>query len=216
MKAGDPKAAVATAQAAEAELKRRGATGPAELSLVQAAASYRAGNLSGASSAAQQALDRPAGDPDTKPRAWFIRGLIAADQGDGATLSRAIAALGAAKSPDLLGDRLELQGRAALLGNQPAEALGDFEQSADKRRLSLDYRGMARSLSLAGDASLRLGRSADSANFFLRAGRSALLQGDKAMALPLLKRADELAKQTGQTTIVNEVTRLRREAAAAG
>ena len=50
-------------------------------------------------------------------------------------------------------------------------------------------------------------------DFFLRAGRSALLQGDTATATPLLKRAEDLGKQTGQTGIVDEVKRLRKVAA---
>jgi hypothetical protein len=69
-------------------------------------------------------------------------------------------------------------------------------------------------LSLAGDAALRSGRAADAADLFLRAGRSALLQGDAATATPLLKRAEDLGKQTGQTGIVEEVARLRKVAAA--
>ena len=81
-KAGDAKGAVATAQAAEAELDRRRTPVPAELSLVKAAASYRSGDSSGAMAAARQALDRQASDPDVVPRAWFIVGLVAADQDD--------------------------------------------------------------------------------------------------------------------------------------
>src|SRR5262249_27481016 len=124
------------------------------------------------------------------------------------------AALKPSKSADLEADRQELLGRAALIGNQPAAALTDFDQAAANRQQALDYRGMARTLALAGDASLRLDRTADAANYFLRAGRSALLQGDSAMGLLLLKRAEELARQTGQTSIVEEITRLRRDAAA--
>ena len=56
-------------------------------------------------------------------------------------------------------------------------------------------------------------RAADAADLFLRAGRSALLQGDTATALPLLKRAEDLARQTAQTSIVEEVARLRKAAA---
>ena len=186
---------------------------PAELFLVQAAAAYRNGDLGGAAAAAQDALDRPAKDPDTVPRAWFIRGLVAADRGDGAALDQAIAALPPAKQADLEADRQELQGRAALLGNRPADALALFEQSAANRQQALDYRGMARALSFAGDAALRSNRAAEAADFFLRAGRSSLLQGDTATALPLLKQAEDLARQTAQAGIVEEVARLRKAAA---
>ena len=75
---------------------------------------------------------------------------------------------------------------------------------------------MARTLSQAGQACVQLDRTADAANYFLRAGRSALLQGDNAMALPLLKRAEDLAARSGQTGIVDEISRLRRDASAKG
>ena len=214
MRAGDPKAAVATAQAAQVELERRRVAVPAELSLVRAAASYRAGDRVGAAAGAQQALAAKATDPDTGPRAWFIRGLVAADQGDRALLAQAIAALRTSKSADLEADRLELQGRAAMLDGQAAAALAAFEQAAANRQQALDYRGMARTLALAGDACITLDRTGDAASFFLRAGRSAALQGDTAMALPLLKRAEDLAVRSGQTGIVDEAVRLRREASA--
>ena len=214
MKAGDSKGAVATVRETRAELDRRRAAVPPELILVQAAASYRSGDLGAAAGAAQEVLDRGAKDPDVVRRAWFIRGLVAADRSDAAGLAQAIAALPPTKQADLEADRQELQGRAALLANDSAGALSLFEQSASNRQQALDYRGMARALSLAGDAALRSGRAADAADLFLRAGRSALLQGDTATATPLLKRAEDLGKQTGQTGIVEEVTRLRKVAAA--
>ncbi len=214
MKAGNAKGAIASVRSVQSELARRHAPVPAELSLVQAAASYRLGDADGATAAARQALERPAADVDTVPRAWFIRGLVAADRSDRTSLAEAMAALKPAKSADLEADRFELGGRAALLDNQPANALPQFVRSAAGRQQTLDYRGMARALSWAGDASLRLGREADAVDYFLRAGRSALLQGDSAMALPLLKRAEELARQSGQDSIVDEIVRLRRSAAA--
>jgi tetratricopeptide (TPR) repeat protein len=213
MRAGDPKAAIATAREARAELDRRRAPIPSELILVQAAASYRGGDLGGAFGLAQEVIDRGAKDPDAVPRAWFIRGLVAADRGDAAALAQSIAALPPSKQADIEADRQELQGRAALLDNRPAEALTLLEQSAANRQQALDYRGMARALSAAGDAALKSGRTADAADLFLRGGRSALLQGDSAMALPLLKRAEDLGRQTGQTSIVEEVARLRKVAA---
>ena len=215
MKAGDPKGAIATAREARGELVRRRAPVPPELILVQAAAAYRSGDLGGAASAAQEVLESGAKDQDAVRRAWFIRGLVAADRSDSAGLTQAITALSPpTKQADLEADRQELQGRAALLANDSAAALSLFEQSASNRQQALDYRGMARALSLAGDAALRSGRAADAADLFLRAGRSALLQGDMAMAAPLLKRAEDLGKQTGQTGIVEEVARLRKVAAA--
>ncbi len=86
--------------------------------------------------------------------------------------------------------------------------------AADQRRLALDYRGMARALSFAGDATLRQGRTEEAAVLFLRAGRSALLQGDAATGRGLLDRADSLAKQSGAAGVSAEVDRVRKAAAA--
>jgi hypothetical protein len=144
---------------------------------VQAAAAYRSGDGAGAYGAAQQVLDATPKDAETTARAWYIKGIVLAERGDGAGLRQAIAALPPSKSADLEADRQELQGRAALLDNRPGDAFAAFEQSAGNRQQALDYRGMARALALAGDAALRSNRAADAAVYFLRAGRSTLLQG---------------------------------------
>ena len=73
---------------------------------------------------------------------------------------------------------------------------------------------MARALSFAGDAVLRQGRPSEAAVLFLRAGRSALLQGDTATGRTLLDRADSLAKQSGATGVSAEVDRVRKAVAA--
>jgi tetratricopeptide (TPR) repeat protein len=213
MRAGDANSALATVRDARLDLERRRATVPPELFLVQAAAAYRIGDLSGADTAAQETIAHAPQDQDAKARAWFIRGLVAAEHSDATGLAQAIAALGATKQSDLQADRDELLGRAALLTNQPAEALGLFERSATSRQQALDYRGMVRALSLAGDAALRAGRNSEAAVFLLRGGRSALLQGDSTTGLTLLKRAEELARETLQSTIVDEVGRLRKATA---
>jgi tetratricopeptide (TPR) repeat protein len=213
MRAGDAKAAIATVRDAQRDLERRHAAVPAELFLVLAAASYRSNDFAAADSAARQALGRTSGDSDTAPRAWFIRGLVAAQRGDGQGLAQAIAALPPSKQADLQADREELEGRAALLDNRASEALALFQRAAANRQQALDYRGMARALSAAADAAQRAGQAAEAADLLLRAGRSALLQGDNATALPLLRRAEETARQTGQSGIVDEVARLRKAAA---
>ena len=213
MKAGDSKGALVTAREARTNLERRGAPVPAELFLVQAAAAYRLGDLAAADKAAQETLAIPSKDTDAAARAWFIRGLVAAQRADATSLGQAIAALPPSKQADLEADRDELMGRAALLAGRSGDALALFEKSAANRQQALDYRGMARALGLAGEASLRSGQTAAAADFYLRAGRSALLQGDNAAATPLLKQAEDLARQTAQPGIVNEVTRLRRAAA---
>lgn len=213
IRAGDPKAALLTTRTTQAELQRRQVAVPAELMLVQAAAAYRAGDIATAATAAQQALELKAHDADTAPRAWFIRGLVAAERGDGATLAQAIAAIPPSKQADIQADRQELVGRAALLDGKAGAALASFEQAAANRQQAIDYRGMARALALSGETSLKLGKPSEAAVFYLRAGRSSLLQGDTAAATPQLKRAEELARQTSQTGIVEEIARLRKAAA---
>ncbi|WP_421999131.1 hypothetical protein [Reyranella sp.] len=219
MRANDPRAAMATINEVRAELDRRGVATPAALFLAEAAAAYRNGAPDAALAALRPVLDDAGGDPDTLARAWFIRGLIAADRGDGATLSRAIGALTTRKpsaegASDFAADLAELQGRSALLQGRDVDALALFERAAADRQLALDYRGMARALAWAGDAAGRAGQTARAAGLYLRAGRSALLQGDPATARPLLERADSLARQTGQGDVVDEVQRLRKAAPA--
>ena len=148
--------------------------------LVQAAAAYRLGAADEALAAAQEVLARSPLDRETASRAWYIRGAVLADRGDAQGLAQALAAIPPSAQPDQEGDRLELSGRAALLAGASDRAARELEQAADQRRLALDYRGMARALALAGEAVLRQGRSGDAAVLFLRAGRSALLQGDVA------------------------------------
>jgi tetratricopeptide (TPR) repeat protein len=214
LRAGATEDAARTVRETRSELDLRRITPPADLILVQAAIDYRLGALDKALASTQEVLDRSPLNPEAAERAWYIRGAVLADQGDAQGLAQAIAALGAATQPDQQADRLELTGRAAVLRGTQEAAVTDFEQAADQRRLALDYRGMARCLALAGDASLRIGRTAAAAGLFLRAGRSAFLQGDTRTGLALLNRADQLARQTGLADIVADVERLKRSVAA--
>ena len=214
LRAGATEDAARTARETRHELELRRVAPPADLLLVQAAIDYRLGALDKALAFAQEVLDRTPLDPAAAERAWYIRGVVLADQSDAQGLAQAIAALRASTQPDQEADRLELTGRAAVLAGAEDAAVTAFEQAADQRRLALDYRGMARCLALAGDASLRTGRTAAAAGLFLRAGRSAFLQGDTRTGLALLDRADQLARQTGLSDIVADVERLKRSAAA--
>jgi len=214
LRAGSAGDAMRTVRETRAELDRRRKPPPAELILVQAAAAYRLGAADEALAAAQEVLARSPLDRETASRAWYIRGAVLADRGDLQGLAQALAAIPPSSQPDQEGDRLELSGRAALLAGAPERAARELEQAADQRRLALDYRGMARALSLAGEAVLRQGRTADAAVLFLRAGRSALLQGDAATGRALLDRADQLARESGAADVRAEVERVKKAAAA--
>jgi tetratricopeptide (TPR) repeat protein len=213
LSAGATTEAAHTVREVRAELDRRRQAPPPELVLVQAAAAYRLGAGDEAMALTQEVLARSPLPPETATRAWYIRGAVAADRGDAQGLAQALAAIPPSTQPDQEADRHELAGRAALLFGASDRAAAEFEQAADQRRLALDYRGMARALSFAGDAVLRQGRTEAAAILFLRAGRSALLQGDTATGRTLLDRADSLAKQSGAAGVSAEVDRVRKAAA---
>jgi hypothetical protein len=209
LRSGAPSEAARTVREIRSELERRRQLPPPELVLVQAAAAYRLGAAEEALAATGEVLARSP-PSEIATRAQYIRGAVSADRGDAQGLAQALAAIPPSARPDQESDRLELSGRAAMLSGSIDRAARDFEQAADQRRLALDYRGMARALSLAGDAVLRAGRTGDAAVLFLRAGRSALLQGDAATGKTLLDRADQLARQSGSPDVRAEIERVRK------
>lgn len=159
-----PAEAMRTVQQVRAELARRGIADPG-LDLVTATALFRQGNRADADRVAAGLTGRP----PLADSAWFLRGLVADARNDRAGLQRAAAALSPAADA---GDRAELQAR---IMHDPSLAL----HAADLRREALDYRGMARTLALAAQASPDPAQAAD---LFLRAGRSAAAQHDAAQA----------------------------------
>jgi tetratricopeptide (TPR) repeat protein len=201
----DPTAAAAQARQTRDELRRRGNEPFAELYLVEAVALYEMGEEMDAVARAERAIalaSRP-GEP-VATRAWFLKGRIAADHADAAGIRGALAALGRSPNPELAADRLELAGRLDLLEGRPERALPAFRQSADLRRDAKDYLGMARVLALAGEAAERAGLSADAADLYFRAGRSAEVERDLANARLWLGAAARLAATTGQAAILAE------------
>ena len=208
LRAGAADEALRTVRQTRAELERRRRPVLPELMLVEAAAAWRMGAADRAFAAAQDVLSASPLSPDTAARAWFIQGLVFSQRGDAVGVGRALSALRASTQPDLEADRLELQGHAARLAGSHAPAARAFEDAVDQRRIALDYRGMARALAHAGDASLSAGRTVDAAALLMRAGRSALFHGDTAAGRALLERAAGLARQAGATSIVDEVARV--------
>jgi tetratricopeptide (TPR) repeat protein len=208
----DPAAAAAQARQTRAELRRRGNEPFAELYLVEAVALYELGKETDAAARADEAITRaPRPDEPVTMRAWFLKGRIAADRGDTAGISRALAALGRSSNPELAADRLELTGRLELLEGRPERALSAFRESADLRRDAEDYLGMARVLSLAGEAAERAGLGTEAADLYFRAGRSAEVERDLANARSWLGAAARLAETTGQAAILAEANdRLKR------
>ena len=166
LRAGEPAEALRTARTLQAELGRRGTNDPA-FDLVAATAQFRLGDRDGADRLAARLTSGTT--PALADPAWFLRGLIADERGDRAGLDRAAAALGPSADPadiDELRAR-RLRDRAAAL------------HAADLRRDALDYRGLARALALAASLTPDAAAAAD---LYLRAGRSAAAQGEKAQA----------------------------------
>jgi tetratricopeptide (TPR) repeat protein len=201
----DPRAAAEQAMHTREELHRRGAAPLAELHLVEAVALYEAGDREGAQAMADRTIElAPApGDP-LVGRAVFLLGRIAADRADAAGVSRALAQLGDSQNAELRADRLELLGRLNVLEGRPESAVPAFRQSADLRREVEDYIGMARALALAGDVARSTGSTAEAADLYFRAGRSAELEGNRADARRWLDSAARLAASSGQAEILSQ------------
>jgi len=209
---GRPRVALITARAVDAELSRRGTAVPPALSLAEAVARHRLGERAAALDAARQV---EAGDDDAATRrAAFLRGLIAAEAGDGAALADARARLGAPEDPGFRADARELDARAALLAGDPAGARRIAASAAEDRRTSLDYRGLSRVLALEGEAARRTGATAAAADLYLRAGRGAAARGEGTEARRWLAEAERLAR-SARATGVAEAARAAQRALAA-
>jgi len=139
-----------------------------------------------------------------KSETYFLRGLIASKQGNTGKLREAIVSMGQPNLPQLRADRLELLGHLAMAEQHWDEAIKAFEAATELRREVGDYRGMAKSLALAGKASEKAGHAGEAAVRYLRAGRSAALQGQLDNALNWLNLAEKMAESVGQEQIVQE------------
>jgi tetratricopeptide (TPR) repeat protein len=137
-------------------------------------------------------------------KAHFLRGLIASQQDDTDKLREAIASMGQPSLPQLSADRFELLGHLAMAEQNWDAAINAFEAATELRREALDYRGMVKSLAMAGKASERAGHASEASVRYLRAGRSAALQGHLDQALTWLDQAEQIASNAGETKIVQE------------
>jgi tetratricopeptide (TPR) repeat protein len=141
----------------------------------------------------------------------FLRGLIASKQGDTDKLREAIVAMGQPNLPQLRADRHELLGHLAMLQQDWEKAMDEFETATELRREGLDYYGMVKALALAGKASEKAGHAYEASIRYLKAGRSAALQGQFDHALNWLNRAAQIAGSAGETQIVNKARAYLRE-----
>jgi tetratricopeptide (TPR) repeat protein len=147
----------------------------------------------------------PAAEPAVIAKAHFLRSLIATERADTARLREAMTVLEHASSPEPRADHAELRGYLALAERKWAVAVQAFDTAAELRRMSLDYSSMARALAKAGEAAERNGSQQVAAVYYLHAGRSALQLGQRQEAVDWLKRAQLLARQTGDAHTLQEV-----------
>lgn len=134
----------------------------------------------------------------------FLRGLIASKQGDTEKLREAIVSLGHPKLQRLRADHYELLGHLAMSEQHWEKAINAFEEATGLRREALDYRGMVKALALAGKASEKAGHANAASVRYLRAGRSAALQGQFDQALKWLNQAEQIANSAGEEQIVQK------------
>ena len=173
--------------------------------LLEATILHSSGNSAEAWKITDKILFIPAQDSAViKSKTLFLRGLIASKQGDIDQLRAAIAALGQPQHPLLRADRQELVGHLAMAEQNWGAAVEAFDGAAKLRREALDYRAMVKVLALAGKASEKAGRAKEASIRYLRAGRSAVLQGLFGDALKCLNRAEQIADTAGEAQIARE------------
>ncbi len=137
-------------------------------------------------------------------RTHFLRGLIAVGRQDINQLRNEIAALGNPKNPLLRGDLAELRGHLALAEQDWVAAVSAFDEATVRRREAIDYQAMRKNLALAAEASERARDIKGASERYLRAGRSAAVQGDDDAARLWLMRAEQLAAEVGEDQIAHE------------
>ena len=116
----------------------------------------------------------------------------------------------------LRGDHAELAGCIAMKQGRLQTAAGLFDKEAAFRRKASQYALMAEALARGGLAHGQSGEPEKAANRFLRAGRSAQLQGMAEEAVKWLTRAAENAGIAGNDAILKEVNRRLSEIRSAG
>ena len=190
---------------AQNELLRGGQTVPPDILLLEAVALFRIGKPDDAWRITDQILAASESPPVTvESKAHFLRGLIAAQRGDTDQLGREIDALATSGNPGGRADRAELSGRLAWAEGHWEAAIEAFDQTVRLRREDHDYAEMAQALALAAEACQHAGNPTKAAARYLRAGRSAVQQGNHQDGKKWLNLAVELAGQAGDESLKQE------------
>ena len=199
--ANHPKQALTSVRMTRAELALRGSASFPALDLAEASALYRIGQKEASDLMATRV--EAGADSVAAARASFLRGLIADETGDAVGLDTALAHLAQPASTDQQADADELLARRDLRQGAFDAATAEAERAANLRRTILDYRDMARALSVAADAENRAGNELKAAAFYMRAGQSAAAQNDTDMARLWLRLATEI----GNNPLLREAAR---------
>jgi tetratricopeptide (TPR) repeat protein len=183
---------------AETELTLRNRGVQFDLLLLEATLHYYLKDADSAHAVTDEVL---AADPEApaliRSKAFYLRGLIAAQRGNAQALREAVASLGEPALTQLMADRYELEGHlAAAEKNWPA-AVDAFDHAADLRREDLDYGKMIDTLALSARACEQAGELPQASIRYLRAGISAALQGEHRKARKWLERAETSAVAGG-------------------
>jgi tetratricopeptide (TPR) repeat protein len=206
LKFGDPAAALENLTGARRELDAAGRAVPADLLQVQATALYRSGDSDAAARISARILEGvPPPPPEVEAGAHYLLGRVAADRGDTQGLKAEVAALGEPLDPRLAADRLELQGRQAMLEARWEDAASLLDDAARLRAESRDYREMALTLAIAARACERAQRPEAGAYRYLRAARSAMVNGQTELAENWLGESLRLAERAGAASLREEV-----------
>lgn len=198
-------AAFEVIQQAKTEMAMAGQSRAVDFLLLEATILYLKENSAEAWKITDQILSAtPRASSIIQSKTHFLRGLIASKQGNTDKLREAIASLGQPKLPQLRADRYELLGHLAMAEQHWDEAIDAFEEATGLRREVRDYHAMVKTLALAGKASEKAGHANEASVRYLRAGRSAALQGQFDQALNWLGRAEQIAESAGEEQIVQE------------
>jgi tetratricopeptide (TPR) repeat protein len=197
--------ALALVGQAHKELSQDNATVPSDILLLEATILFRLGRSQDAWRLSAEILKAvESTDPAVIGKTHFLRGLLATDRGDPVGIRREIESLANPNSAMQRADRQELNGHLLLIEQRADEAASAFDEAAAIRRQILDYRGMIQALAKAGEACERAGRPIPASRRYLRAGRSAALQGKSNQARIWLTRAAQLAERNSDESIARE------------
>lgn len=190
---------------AEVELALADQSKLAELLLLKAMLYYKSAESDDTWQVTTQILSMtPQPSTAIRARTHFLRGLIAIEREDIHRLRDEIDALGNPKNPLLRGDLVELKGHLALAERDWVAAVKAFDQAVILRRETIDYQAMRKDLALAAKASERAGKIKGASERYLRAGRSAAMQGEYDAAKLWLIRAVQLAEKIRENQIAQE------------